>query len=224
MTKFVKNNMITIQNIESLLKNLSLNSNVDMIKLKSDLKTSDIFDLSEIEKQLSDISSKNYVIERKQSSLLNILKVGKKRTREQSMFKRPTKQIKRFNQEPVWKYTNENRYCKNVKPSAPPLPQNQQIIKYTPLDEIWKIFDKLKEKTRINGHTTEAKSSGTVSKIDTNTYNLPYLEKPYIYNQVNLEEEENNETREYDENAELDGYPSDIEDFYYSNCEEIDSL
>ena len=79
MTKFVKNNMITIQNIESLLKNLSLNSNVDMIKLKSDLKTSDIFDLSEIEKQLSDISSKNYVIERKQSSLLNIFKVGKKK-------------------------------------------------------------------------------------------------------------------------------------------------
>jgi hypothetical protein len=221
MTKFVKNNMITIQNIESLLTNLSLNSNVDMIKLKSDLKTSDIFDLSEIEKQLSDISSQNYVIERKQSSLLNNFKVGKKRTREQSMFKRPTKQIKRFNQEPVWKYTNKNRYCKNVKPSAQSLSQNQQIIKYTPLDEIWKIFDKLKEKTRINGHTKEEKSSGTVSKID---MNLPYLENPYMYNQVNLEEEENNETREYDENAELDGYPSDIEDFYYNNCEENDSL
>ncbi len=213
MTKFVKNNMITIQNIESLLTNLSLNSNVDMIKLESNLKTSDIFDLSEIEKQLSDISSKNYVIERKQSSLLNVFKVGQKRTREQSMFKRPTKQIKRFNQEPVWKYTNENRYREN--------PKNQQIIKYTPLDEIWIIFDKLKEKTRINGYTKEEKSSGTVYKIDINNYNLPYLEKSDIYNQVDLEEEEK---KEYDENAELDGYSSDIEDFYYSNCEEIDSL
>ena len=211
MTKFVKNNMITIQNIESLLTNLSLNSNVNMIKLESNLKTSDIFDLSEIEKQLSDISSKNYVIERKQSSLLNVFKVGQKRTREQSMFKRPTKQIKRFNQEPVWKYTNENRYREN--------PKNQQIIKYTPLDEIWRIFDKLKEKTRINGYTKEEKSSGIVYKIDINNYNLPYLEKSDIYNQVDLEEEE-----EYDENAELDGYSSDIEDFYYSNCEEIDSL
>jgi hypothetical protein len=127
------------------------------------------------------------------------------------MFKRPTKQIKRFNQEPVWKYTNENRYREN--------PKNQQIIKYTPLDEIWRIFDKLKEKTRINGYTKEEKSSGIVYKININNYNLPYLEKSDIYNQVDLEEEE-----EYDENAELDGYSSDIEDFYYSNCEEIDSL
>jgi hypothetical protein len=215
MTKFVKNNMDTIQNISSLLKNLSLNSNIDMNKLKNNLQTSDIFDLSEIEKQLTQISFQNIGTERKQSSLLNHFQVGKKRTREQSMFKRPVKRTKRLNQEPVWKYTHHWE-C----------PKNQQIVKYTPLDEIWKIFDQLK---KTNGHPKEQKSSGSISKNNLNiTNNIPYLEKYNdIDNEIYLDEQLNNETKDYDENAELDGYPTDIEDdddLDYSDQEEIDSL
>ena len=44
MTKFIENEMISIKNIETLLQNLSLNSNIDMNKLENDLKTSEIFD------------------------------------------------------------------------------------------------------------------------------------------------------------------------------------
>ena len=124
--------------------------------------------------------------------------------------------IKGFNQEPIWKHTHHWE-C----------PKNQQIIKYTPLEEIWKIFDKLK---KTNGHSKEQHSYGTISKINTDSTSIPKLEHnfPDIYN--DLDEEENNETKEYDENAELDGYPTDIEDdddFHYldySDQEEIDSL
>ena len=118
---------------------------------------------------------------------------------------------------PLWKHTHHWE-C----------PKNQQIIKYyTPLEEIWKIFDKLK---KTNGHSKEQHSYGTISKINTDSTSIPKLEHnfPDIYN--DLDEEENNETKEYDENAELDGYPTDIEDdddFHYldySDQEEIDSL
>jgi len=216
MTKFIENEMVSIENIETLLQNLSLNSNIDMNKLQNDLKTSEIFDLSEIQKQLVNISNQNKTFKTKQSSLLKHFKVGKKRTREQSIFKRPVKRIKGFNQEPIWKYTHHS-VC----------PKNQQIIKYTPLEEIWKIFDKLK---KTNGHSKEQHSYGTISKINTDSTSIPKLEHNLhdIYN--DLDEEENNETKEYDENAELDGYPTDIEDdddyhyLDYSDQEEIDSL
>lgn len=216
MTKFIENEMISIKNIETLLQNLSLNSNIDMNKLENDLKTSEIFDLSEIQKQLVNISSQNQTFKTKQSSLLKHFKVGKKRTREQSIFKRPVKRIKGFNQEPIWKYTHHWK-C----------PKNQQIIKYTPLEEIWKIFDKLK---KTNGHSKEQHSHGTISKINTDSTSIPKLEHNFPDTYNDLDEEENNEIKEYDENAELDGYPTDIEDdddFHYldySDQEEIDSL
>lgn len=216
MTKIIENEMVSIKNIETLLQNLSLNSNIDMNKLENDLKTSEIFDLSEIQKQLVNISSQNKTLKTKQSSLLKHFKVGKKRTREQSIFKRPVKRIKGFNQEPIWKHTHHWE-C----------PKNQQIIKYTPLEEIWKIFDKLK---KTNGHSKEQHSYGTISKINTDSTSIPKLEHNFPDTYNDLDEEENNETKEYDENAELDGYPTDIEDdddFHYldySDQEEIDSL
>ena len=216
MTKFIENKMVSIKNIETLLQNLSLNSNIDMNKLENDLKTSEIFDLSEIEKQLVNISSQNQTFKTKQSSLLKHFKVGKKRNREQTIFKRPVKRIKGFNQEPIWKYTHHWE-C----------PKNKQIIKYTPLEEIWKIFDQLK---KTNGHSKEQHSYGTISKINTDSTSIPKLEQNFPDTYNHLDEEENNETKEYDENAELDGYPTDIEDdddfdyLDYSDQEEIDSL
>ena len=89
------------------------------------------------------------------------------------------------------------------------------------------IFDKLK---KTNGHSKEQHSYGTISKINTDSTSIPKLEHNFPDTYNDLDEEENNETKEYDENAELDGYPTDIEDdddFHYldySDQEEIDSL
>ena len=121
------------------------------------------------------------------------------------MFKRPTKRIKNQNQETVWKYTHCNKYKKEESWKHT---NNQQLIKYKSIDDIWVIFDKLKKELRKNGHKNDKQIIKEVNNLE-----LPQLP----------ELEQIDEADEYDENAELDGYPSD-NDFYYNDYECNDCL